>query len=74
MRGLLLEGLFRQRLFTDRHEGEEVSFQFHALFAEFLRNRATTTLSAAELRGLRADSARLLEKARALSGTQAMGR
>jgi LuxR family maltose regulon positive regulatory protein len=62
--GSLLEGLFRQRLFTDRHEGEEVSFQFHGLFADFLRNRATATLSAAELRGLRADSAKLLEKAR----------
>jgi LuxR family transcriptional regulator, maltose regulon positive regulatory protein len=61
---LLLEGLFRQRLFTDRHEGEEVSFQFHALFAESLRNRATATLSAAELRGLRTESAKLLEKAR----------
>jgi LuxR family transcriptional regulator, maltose regulon positive regulatory protein len=62
--GLLLEGLFRQRLFTDRHEGEEVSFQFHALFAEFLRNRASTTLSTAELRDLRTDCAKLLEKAR----------
>jgi DNA-binding SARP family transcriptional activator len=61
--GLLLEGLFRQRLFTDRHEGEAASFQFHALFAEFLRKRATATLSAAALRGVRADSAKLLEKA-----------
>ena len=59
--GALLDGLFRQRLFTDRHEGEEVSFHFHALFAEFLRNRAVATLSAPELRALRADSARLLE-------------
>jgi LuxR family transcriptional regulator, maltose regulon positive regulatory protein len=62
--GSLLEGLFHQRLFTDKHEGEEVSYQFHALFAEFLRNRATATLPAAELRALYADSAQLLEKAR----------
>jgi LuxR family transcriptional regulator, maltose regulon positive regulatory protein len=62
--GLLLEGLFRQRLFTDRYEGEQVSFQYHALFAEFLQNRVTATLCAAELHGLRADSAKLLEKAR----------
>ena len=59
--GSLLEGLFRQRLFTDRHEGKEVSFQFHALFAHFLQSRAVAMLSAAELRALRADSARLLE-------------
>jgi len=61
--GSLLETVFRQRLFTDRHEAEEVSFQFHALFAEFLQHRAIATLAAAELRELRAQSARLLEKA-----------
>jgi LuxR family transcriptional regulator, maltose regulon positive regulatory protein len=61
--GSLLEHLFRQRLFTDKHEGEEVSYQFHALFAEFLRNHATATLAAAELHALRATSARLLENA-----------
>ena len=60
--GSLLEALFRQRMFTNRHEGDEVSFQYHALFAEFLQNQATTTLAQAELRRLRADSARLLEK------------
>ncbi|HWW32449.1 MAG TPA: BTAD domain-containing putative transcriptional regulator [Steroidobacteraceae bacterium] len=60
----LLEGLFRQRLFTDRYEGEEVSYQFHALFAQFLQSRAVASLSAEELCALRAASARLLEKAR----------
>lgn len=59
--GSLLEGLFRQRLFTDRHEGAEVSFQFHALFAQFLRSHAVATLPAADVRALRAASARLLE-------------
>jgi ATP/maltotriose-dependent transcriptional regulator MalT/DNA-binding SARP family transcriptional activator len=61
--GSLLEGLFRQRLFTDKHASEEVSYQFHALFAEFLRNRAGALFSHDELRRLRADSAKLLEKA-----------
>lgn len=65
--GALLEGLFRQRLFTDRHEGKEASFQFHALFAHFLQNRAIATLTASELRALRADSARLLDRAGELS-------
>jgi DNA-binding SARP family transcriptional activator len=60
--GSLLEALFRQRLFTDRHEGEEISFQFHALFAQFLQNRAIATLSAADLNALRAQSAQLLER------------
>ena len=36
----VLDGLYRQRLFTDRHSGNEVSYQYHALFREFLRNRA----------------------------------
>jgi LuxR family maltose regulon positive regulatory protein len=70
--GSLLEGLFRQRLFTDRHEGAEVSFQFHALFAQFLQDRAIATLSAADLRALRANSARLLEKAREPSAALAL--
>jgi LuxR family transcriptional regulator, maltose regulon positive regulatory protein len=58
----LLEALFRQRLFTDRHEAAEVSFHFHALFAQFLQNRAAATFSTSELTALRASSARLLEK------------
>lgn len=62
--GLLLEALFRQRLFTDRHEGAEVSFQFHALFARFLQSFALAALSVDELRALRAASARLLEQSR----------
>jgi LuxR family maltose regulon positive regulatory protein len=62
--GSLLENLFRQRLFTDKHEGEEVSFQYHALFAQFLQNRTAASLSVAELRALRAASARLVEQAR----------
>jgi LuxR family transcriptional regulator, maltose regulon positive regulatory protein len=60
----LLEALFRQRLFTDKHSGEQVSYQFHALFGEFLRSRASTALAPTVLRELRAKSAALLERAR----------
>jgi len=60
----LLEGLFRQRLFTDEHPGEELSYQFHALFAEFLRSRVSASLPPEALRQLRADSAQWLEKSR----------
>jgi len=60
---VLLESLFRQRLFTDKDVGEAPSYQFHALFAEFLRSRATVMLAPDELQALRSESARLLEKA-----------
>lgn len=45
----LLEELYRRRLFIDRRPGPEPSYQFHALFLDFLRTRARTTYGAAEL-------------------------
>jgi LuxR family transcriptional regulator, maltose regulon positive regulatory protein len=66
--GAVLEGLFRQRLFTDRHTGIEVSYQYHALFGEFLRSRARTTLRPQALYELRATCAKLVEKSGDLSG------
>ncbi len=57
-----LEGLFRQRLFTDRHSGIEVSYQYHALFGEFLRSRANAALQPQALHELRAACAILLER------------
>jgi len=57
----VLEGLFRQRLFTDRHAGIEVSYQYHALFGEFLRSRARATLRPPALQELRAACAALVE-------------
>jgi ATP/maltotriose-dependent transcriptional regulator MalT/DNA-binding SARP family transcriptional activator len=57
-----LEGLFRQRLFTDRHAGTEISYQYHALFCEFLRSRAKAELRPQALQELRAGCATLLEK------------
>ena len=58
----MLEGLFRQRLFTDRHVGTEVSYQYHALFGEFLRSRARAKFPPQALQELRAACAGLLEK------------
>jgi len=60
----VLEELFRQRLFTDRHAADQVSYQYHVLFREFLRSRASSVLTAEELHALRASSARLLEQDR----------
>jgi LuxR family transcriptional regulator, maltose regulon positive regulatory protein len=59
---VMLEGLFRQRMFTDRHAGIEVSYQYHALFGEFLRSRARAEFGAPALQELRAACATLLEK------------
>lgn len=36
-----LEDLYRRHLFTDRNVGEEITYQYHALFKAFLKNRAT---------------------------------
>jgi LuxR family maltose regulon positive regulatory protein len=60
--GELLEELFRQRLFTDRHSGTQISYQYHALFREFLQTRVISSLTTDEARALRATSARLLEE------------
>jgi LuxR family maltose regulon positive regulatory protein len=37
--GSLLEGLHRKHLFTDRRAGPVASYQYHALFREFLTAR-----------------------------------
>ena len=59
--GAVLEDLYRQRLFTDRHAGDDLSFQYHALFGEFLRGRAEAACTPQELRRLRTLSAEVLE-------------
>lgn len=57
----LLEELYRRRLFTDRRPGPEPSYQFHALFLDFLRARAHATYRPAELAERIARTARALE-------------
>lgn len=57
----LLDDLYRRRLFTDRRSGPEPTFQFHALFLDFLRMRARETFDASELAQCVARSARALE-------------
>lgn len=44
--GQVLEFLFRQHLFVDRRGANTVTYQFHALFREFLQHRAERTLDA----------------------------
>lgn len=43
--GVLLERLYRRNLFTNRHGGTDVTYQFHALFRTFLQHRARITFS-----------------------------
>jgi LuxR family transcriptional regulator, maltose regulon positive regulatory protein len=58
----LLEDLYHRRLFTDRRQGEEPVYQFHALFREFLADRARREFAAESLAALMCRSAEVLEE------------
>jgi LuxR family transcriptional regulator, maltose regulon positive regulatory protein len=58
--GALLEGLRRKHLFTDRRAGADASYQYHALFREFLEIRMHETYSRSERQRLVHNSAQLL--------------
>ncbi len=57
----ILEDLYHRHLFTDRHVGDELMYQYHALFLAFLRSRAEGTFSATEFSALQRRAANLLE-------------
>lgn len=59
--GQQLNELYRLRYFIDRRDEPEVTYQYHALFSEFLLARARAQLDAAECLLLQPRSARLLE-------------
>lgn len=59
--GQQLNELYRLRYFIDRRDEPEVTYQYHALFREFLLARAREQLDAAECLLLQRRSARLLE-------------
>jgi LuxR family transcriptional regulator, maltose regulon positive regulatory protein len=59
--GTLLATLAKRNLFTDRRYGEEISFQFHALFRSFLQEKARQLLGVAEHRKIAHSAAALLE-------------
>lgn len=58
----LLHSLYRSRLFIDRRVSTEISYQYHALFREFLLARASAHFSTCELQDLQRQSAHLLEQ------------
>ncbi|WP_394781150.1 hypothetical protein [Undibacterium sp.] len=57
------EDLCSKNFFIDRHGGEEGTYQFHALFREFLQSKTRSICSAAELQQLHRKSAAMLEQA-----------
>lgn len=59
----LLESLSRRHLFTERRFEPEPTFQFHALFRDFLQAQAQQQLSAAEQADCLQQAARLLQAA-----------
>ena len=61
--GEVLEDFHRRHLFLDRKAGEELRYEYHALFRAFLQARAREAASPAELRELVASTAALLDEA-----------
>ncbi|HVO88980.1 MAG TPA: BTAD domain-containing putative transcriptional regulator [Casimicrobiaceae bacterium] len=58
----VLEQLHRRHLFTERKSGDDLRYEYHALFRAFLQARAQQALSAAERLDLVARSARVLDE------------
>ena len=59
--GKLLEHGYRRHLFIARRDGEEPTYEFHALFREFLLKRAPSMFGADELAARRRRAAALAE-------------
>jgi LuxR family maltose regulon positive regulatory protein len=59
----ILEDLFRRRLFTHRGHGTATTYQYHALFREFLHDRARAVYSETEREALIDRAASVLEAA-----------
>lgn len=58
----LMDYLYRRRLFIDRRTGDEISYQYHALFREFLLHRANNHFSKSELFVIKREAAYLVEE------------
>jgi len=57
----ILDGLYRRHLFIERRVGEEVTYNYHDLFRQFLRSRAAQILGRAEFARVLSAAGRLLE-------------
>ncbi len=61
-----LNYLYCRRLFIDRRGSDEISYQYHALFREFLLDRAQAHFNLHELKDLKSRAASLLEQSGAI--------
>lgn len=61
--GDLLHALNRRNYFTERHRSKGAVYQYHALFREFLLEKAAAQFSAKELSQVQISAAELLEEA-----------
>lgn len=59
----LLEQLHQRQLFVERRSGDETTYQYHALFREFLQSRAREIFTPVGLRQLASRAAGLLREA-----------
>lgn len=57
----ILDDMYRRRLFTHRRAGAPPTYQYHAMFRQFLRARAAATLETEALRRLKAEAGAALE-------------
>jgi LuxR family transcriptional regulator, maltose regulon positive regulatory protein len=57
----ILDGLYRRHLFIERRVSEEVTYNYHDLFRQFLRNRAAQILGSTEFARVLSAAGRLLE-------------
>ena len=60
--GEVLQSFHRRHLFLERKAGDELRYEYHALFRAFLQARARESLAADELRDLVARTAALLDE------------
>jgi DNA-binding SARP family transcriptional activator len=59
--GRLIEQLYRQQYFVDKHEGAQTSYRYHDLYREFLLDRLTQSRGADGCATLRRQAANILE-------------
>ena len=60
--GRILADLHRDNYFTERRAHPEVTYQFHALFREYLLTRAAETLTPEQMSALQKQAGKLLEE------------
>ena len=61
--GQILEGLYRNNFFTEKRVSNIATYQYHALFREFLHEQARQTLPAEKQRQVKQMAASILRKA-----------